>query len=498
MQPQSQVPRALPVSGLISAGGPGFMFLAKEMGWTIPFPIILMIGTGSIIALAVSAILSIVWAWRWLREQRDPNSTFNAIRIAARRNVIPIVLAAVAVVGLLLIVVAGVGAYYHFSDQSKQAGPLLPSSTTASTPDETRIRLQFGAANTLPTAVEVENIWRWYALQQIVGLLGPNERHEVRTWTLFLTLDKPFNANQILVESNEALPQYEVKDRDPRSVVIAFMGEMPPNVLVEVRLLSKTGDVKPHLVQRAAPSIAGPPPIPEKPKVPTGNPLQDAIDTFLAKQGKQANYTPFAAGTVMMQDDSDGTGPYIAKWNMDVLGSWPTVADGFSPQQLRRAAPPIITTAAYDVPKKLAAIDGFMDLLKGDFTKVLIESRAVQQNWKAQIQTTENRIAFMQKVAAMRATLEGARIAVNAIEQNNRHFDDIVALVDQTYVGPYFGRLDRFSGAIGSVGDPPYKMDLDFFVKPIADEFRGGIDTLSNWHDRKLAQAIEIRKRLSR
>lgn len=125
------VPKALPISGLISLGGPGFMLMAKELGWTLPFPIVLLIGIASIISLSLSVILSIVWGWRWLKEQRDPNSLFNAIRIAARRNVIPIVLAAVAIVGLLLICVAGVGAYYHYANQTKVAGDQKPGSDPA-------------------------------------------------------------------------------------------------------------------------------------------------------------------------------------------------------------------------------------------------------------------------------------------------------------------------------------------------------------------------------
>jgi hypothetical protein len=157
-----QLPKALPISGGLSIGGPGFMLMAKELGWSLPYPLVLAIGIGSIIALAVSAILSIVWAWRWLKEQRDPNSSFNTLRIAARRNVIPIVLGAVGIVGIVLICVAGVGAYYHYADQPKQAEDKKPASTTVA-PEEPK------PLKRMLTAYDVEQ--RLRAIDQLLGEL---------------------------------------------------------------------------------------------------------------------------------------------------------------------------------------------------------------------------------------------------------------------------------------------------------------------------------------
>jgi hypothetical protein len=68
--------------------------------------------------------------------------------------------------------------------------------------------------------------------------------------------------------------------------------------------------------------------------------LQRRIDSFLAKRGKKADYNALHQGSsdtvVIMQDDSDGAGPYIAFWT-DALGPWPTAVDGFTAQQLRRS-----------------------------------------------------------------------------------------------------------------------------------------------------------------
>ena len=69
--------------------------------------------------------------------------------------------------------------------------------------------------------------------------------------------------------------------------------------------------------------------------------LAKAIDRFLAKSkfGKKADYNiqqPDKA-TVRLQDDSDGDGPFIAYWDQKVLGPWPTEADGFTAEMLRKA-----------------------------------------------------------------------------------------------------------------------------------------------------------------
>lgn len=122
MSKGSPAPKALPIAGLVTFGGPGFMLLAKEMNWALPFPVVVIIGAASIVALVLGAILSIVWAWRWLRQQRDPNSVLNKIRLVARHNVIPIILALVGGVGLLLVGAASVGAYYYYSSQNPANG----------------------------------------------------------------------------------------------------------------------------------------------------------------------------------------------------------------------------------------------------------------------------------------------------------------------------------------------------------------------------------------
>lgn len=66
------------------------------------------------------------------------------------------------------------------------------------------------------------------------------------------------------------------------------------------------------------------------------NTLVTAINDFLAGQGKVAAYG-LANRTVMLQDDADGSGPYIAQWSAEALGPWPKQTDGFTAAQLRRS-----------------------------------------------------------------------------------------------------------------------------------------------------------------
>jgi hypothetical protein len=107
---------------------------------------------------------------------------------------------------------------------------------------ETYISLNFGGPSTFPAATRLSNIWRWYALANIVMVTLPDgQKRESKTWSLFLTFDKPVDVRQVLVEGT-GLPQYEVKDRDARSVVVAFLGDILNTTLV-VKIDSAIGAV---------------------------------------------------------------------------------------------------------------------------------------------------------------------------------------------------------------------------------------------------------------
>lgn len=99
---------------------------------------------------------------------------------------------------------------------------------------DTHLTLKFGGPNSIPVATDVANIWRWYALAN----------------NLFLTFGRPIDVKQVLIEG-ENLPPHEIKDRDARSVVIAFRGDIQ-NALVKVRMDTSVGAV-PQPIPTTAP-----------------------------------------------------------------------------------------------------------------------------------------------------------------------------------------------------------------------------------------------------
>lgn len=67
--------------------------------------------------------------------------------------------------------------------------------------------------------------------------------------------------------------------------------------------------------------------------------LLDKIRGLAAVRGARLVLHPFA-GNVVMVDNSDGRGPFITVWSVAELGPVPTLADGFTADELRG---PIIT-----------------------------------------------------------------------------------------------------------------------------------------------------------
>ena len=105
--------------------------------------------------------------------------------------------------------------------------PQLPKGSVL-TP--THITLRFSEGSQAPTVEGIDNIWRWYALANVrVQLSAENPpKREVSSWTVFLTLDRAIETKQVHVEITgpKPIPSYEVKDRDSRSAVLVFSGDM--------------------------------------------------------------------------------------------------------------------------------------------------------------------------------------------------------------------------------------------------------------------------------
>jgi hypothetical protein len=115
--------------------------------------------------------------------------------------------------------------------------------------------------------------------------------------------------------------------------------------------------------------------------VQSGNrsPLQETIDSYLAKSGKTANYLPGATGPNVIQtgDAHDGQGPFITLWG-DGLGSWPSTDDGFSVNQLRifPHTKPKFTTQ-YDREKFRGAVDALSEFINQKTGDIVTSSQNV-------------------------------------------------------------------------------------------------------------------------
>ena len=132
------------------------------------------------------------------------------------------------------------GASSNANTAVKSIGSSPPQPTeVALTTAETRIKLQFGGSNEIPVGIELHNIWRWYALSNVVILNLPEGQREIKTWSVFLTFDKPVDVKQVLV-SVPGNRRYEVKDTSPRSAVIAFLEDIV-NAPVEIRVVTSVG-----------------------------------------------------------------------------------------------------------------------------------------------------------------------------------------------------------------------------------------------------------------
>jgi hypothetical protein len=137
------------------------------------------------------------------------------------------------VVAMVAIGVAAYGVGLRAGNKDKDS----PSPTQG---NDTHLSLKFGPAGSTPIATDLANVWRWYALASIAVVVLPDgQRKEIKSWNLFMTFDKPIDAKQVIIEGG-GLPQYEVKDRDSRSVVIAFLGDIFDTSL-KVRIDSSVG-----------------------------------------------------------------------------------------------------------------------------------------------------------------------------------------------------------------------------------------------------------------
>jgi hypothetical protein len=97
----------------------------------------------------------------------------------------------------------------------------------------TTLSLLFDGKGTIPTPVDQKNIFRWYALKNIVRFVNKETgaEHSIAIWNVFLVFEHPVPLKFVRVSFSGDLPQYEVKDSGGRHIVLAVMGDIPAGVL---------------------------------------------------------------------------------------------------------------------------------------------------------------------------------------------------------------------------------------------------------------------------
>lgn len=113
-----------------------------------------------------------------------------------------------------------------------------------------------------------------------------------------------------------------------------------------------------------------------KPTPAAANNLSQNIETFLAKRGKDADLNAIRP-LIQMEDQADGKGPYIARWDAS-LGPWPTVTDGFTTHQLHRLPkhiPQLKTQTARENFNQ--AVDSLSNILNKQISKVVSQSQSL-------------------------------------------------------------------------------------------------------------------------
>lgn len=111
----------------------------------------------------------------------------------------------------------------NLADESK----FDSQSLTEIKPARTILRLQFNPNNVLPLALEVENIWRWYTLQQFLVSYDKKMKQKesvVANTTVFVMFTNPIPLKQVKINCSGALPIFEVKDAGERHAIIIFDG----------------------------------------------------------------------------------------------------------------------------------------------------------------------------------------------------------------------------------------------------------------------------------
>jgi hypothetical protein len=204
-------------------------------------------------------------------------------------------------------------------------------------------------------------------------------------------------------------------------------------------------------------------PTPESAKQPelSGNPLREAIDAFLAKNGKTIDWK--TSVLIQTPDANDGKGAYIAYWDQS-MGPWPEpiAGNGFTADQLRK------------LPRKVPRFSTQFD--KEEFRKSVRDVSTV-------IKQVDDLIKASRNVAGVTPITGGNRAdASEPLEKLRKIRETFHALDGQLFRTPIF---DQY---------PDYKAELWGLIPPGSQDVFQNFGAVLNELTNAVALLREVQK----
>jgi hypothetical protein len=103
--------------------------------------------------------------------------------------------------------------------------------------DRASLRLHVYGDTRLPDRLSATNVWRWFYLNDVLGMMkqdGTKDR-EIVTSKLFISFDQPVGVGTMTVRSDKPLSHYEVKEFNNRFAIVVF-GEALPECNIDIEV----------------------------------------------------------------------------------------------------------------------------------------------------------------------------------------------------------------------------------------------------------------------
>jgi hypothetical protein len=173
---------------------------------------------GSLFLLAAFFLLVGI-GWPWIR---DIWPELRGLATQVARNPI----------SWLAVIVSGLSGLWLINKTTRQSAARRPRKI------RTGLNIEFVPGQSA-MASRIQNIWQWYPQSQTRREVDQdgNLLKERRTVTIFVTFDRPVDAQEIVVtsEAGPALPMHEVKDWSVRHAIVVFADD-PAGCTVGIRV----------------------------------------------------------------------------------------------------------------------------------------------------------------------------------------------------------------------------------------------------------------------